>query len=196
VIFLTIRTVVTNYEYLVLLYISCTNYSTISIVVTVTQWAGSFEELLLDAPRSDTPMHLPLAPADGATWVPHPADSWPWAPHSGTGSDPPMLQANSSSTDASGNSSGATFIVTHFEDGTPRPHHCPSQGLVCPGVLAVTPKQRKHIQLYSRLTTAPEPDIETMVRPAIFYTRILSRSSSLAARALAVVCCSKRFFSR
>jgi hypothetical protein len=126
-------------------------------------------------------MHLPLAPADGATWVPHPADSWPWAPHSGTGSDPPVLQANSSSTDYSGNSSsGAAFNVTHFEDGTPRPHHCPSQGLVCPGVLAVTPKQRKHIQLYSRLTTAPEPDIEAMVRLATYLTL----SCSLAARAL------------
>ena len=25
-------------------------------------WAGSFEELLLDEPRDDTPLHLPLAP--------------------------------------------------------------------------------------------------------------------------------------
>ena len=117
----------------------------------------------MDAPRSDTPLHLPLAPADGATWVPHPADSWPWAPHSGTGSDPPVLQAGSG---VKANSSNATFNVTHFDDGKPRPHHCPSQGLVCPGVLAVTPKQRKHIQLYSRLTTAPEPAIEAMVRLA------------------------------
>ena len=44
------------------------------------RWAGSFEELLLDAPRTDTPLHLPLAPSDGATWVPRPADDWPWDP--------------------------------------------------------------------------------------------------------------------
>ena len=35
--------------------------------------------------------------------------------------------------------------------------------MVCPGVVAVSPKQRKHITLYSRLTTTPEPDVEAMV---------------------------------
>ena len=130
------------------------------------RWAGSFEELLLDDPRTNTPLHLPLAPSDGATWVPHPADDWPW--------DPPDLQQagggntgdNNGSKNGSRNGSkitGSIVSVTHFEDGKPRPHHCPSLEMVCPGVVAVSPKQRKHITLYSRLTTTPEPDVEAMV---------------------------------
>ena len=165
------------------------------------QWAGSFEELLLDEPRSDTPLHLPLAPANGATWVPHPGDSWPWAPHSGTGSDPPVMQVDSRAgaefinTESVGITvNGTTFNVTHFDDGTPRPHHCPSQGLVCPGVLAVTPKQRKNMQLYSRLTLAPEPNIEAMVRLhlahhlTVVVVAIVMPPNALRALLLAWVC--------
>ena len=37
-------------------------------------WAGSFEELLLDAPRRDTPAHLPDAPNPAQPWGP------PWTP--------------------------------------------------------------------------------------------------------------------
>jgi hypothetical protein len=41
------------------------------------RWAGSFEELLLDAPRdvSDTPQHLPDAPKPAAPWTPPPNDT-------------------------------------------------------------------------------------------------------------------------
>ena len=38
-------------------------------------WAGSFEELLLDAPRGDAPMHLPDAPPAAAPWDPPPPDA-------------------------------------------------------------------------------------------------------------------------
>ena len=31
-------------------------------------WSGSLDELLLDAPRTDTPMHLPDAPKAGVSW--------------------------------------------------------------------------------------------------------------------------------
>ena len=121
------------------------------------RWAGSFEELLLDAPRTNTPLHLPLAPSDGATWVPHPADDWPWDP-------PELQQAGEGSTSKNDSKITAPIVnVTHFDDGKPRPHHCPSLEMVCPGVVAVSPKQRKHITLYSRLTTTPEPDVEAMV---------------------------------
>jgi hypothetical protein len=74
------------------------------------------------------------------------------------------LDGTDNTTSSDIRSSSEAFNTTHFADGRPRPHHCPSQGQVCPGVLAVTPKQRKHIQLYSRLTTTPEPDVEAMVR--------------------------------
>ena len=96
---------------------------------------GSFEELLLDEPRGDTPMHLPAAPEPARPWGP------PWVP--------PELS------EERGNS-------THNKVGEPHPHHCPNQAAVCPGVLALTPKQRKNIRLYSRLTTTPEPDTGAM----------------------------------
>ena len=51
---------------------------------------------------------------------------------------------------------------THAEGGDPRPHHCPMQKRVCPGVSAVSIKQRKQIKLYSRLTNTPEPDVDSM----------------------------------
>eukprot|EP01052_Picozoa_sp_SAG31_P001372 SAG31_NODE_47_length_30979_cov_41.708841_6_plen_492_part_00 len=36
------------------------------------EWAGTFDELLLDAPRDDCPMHLPDAPKPGKPWTPPP----------------------------------------------------------------------------------------------------------------------------
>lgn len=38
-------------------------------------WAGTFDELLLDAPRADTPVHLPEAPAPAQPWGPIPNGS-------------------------------------------------------------------------------------------------------------------------
>ncbi len=35
-------------------------------------WAGSFDELLLDQPRMDTPVHLPDAPKPSSPWIPAP----------------------------------------------------------------------------------------------------------------------------
>ena len=35
-------------------------------------WAGSFDELLLDKPRTDAPMHLPEPPAPAKPWTPPP----------------------------------------------------------------------------------------------------------------------------
>lgn len=51
---------------------------------------------------------------------------------------------------------------THAACGAPRPHHCPQQKQICPGVNAVSLKQRKQIKLFSRLTTTPEPDVDSM----------------------------------
>jgi phospholipase C len=39
------------------------------------KWAGSFDELLLDAPRTDTPLHLPEAPPITGNWTPAPNNS-------------------------------------------------------------------------------------------------------------------------
>jgi len=37
-------------------------------------WAGSFDELLLDVPRTDCPMHLPEAPPAASPWDPPPGE--------------------------------------------------------------------------------------------------------------------------
>lgn len=37
-------------------------------------WAGTFDELLLDEPRGDTPAHLPAAPQNATPWGPPPGD--------------------------------------------------------------------------------------------------------------------------
>ena len=47
------------------------------------------------------------------------------------------------------------FKHPHDAEGWPLAHHCPREA-------QVTPKQRKNIRLYSRLTMAPEPDVESM----------------------------------
>ena len=38
------------------------------------RWAGTFEELLLDTPRTDAPRHLPTAPEPAAPWDPPPPE--------------------------------------------------------------------------------------------------------------------------
>ena len=93
---------------------------------------------MLHGPTHDSTSHLlPLTGQRG-----HPADDWPWDP-------PELQQASEGSTSRNGSKITAPIVnVTHFEDGKPRPHHCPSLEMVCPGgVVAVSPKQRKHIEL-------------------------------------------------
>ena len=97
------------------------------------EWAGSLHELLTeDAPRTDSPMHLPTSPTPKIPFGPN------WPP-------PPPLRRG-------------LETAEEQEEGSPDPQHCgrvaPHNG--CPGVTAINTKQRNTITLLSRLTVTPE----------------------------------------
>ena len=103
------------------------------------EWAGSLHELLTeDAPRTDSPMHLPTSPTPKIPFGPN------WPP-------PPPLRRG-------------LETAEEQEEGSPDPQHCgrvaPHNG--CPGVTAINTKQRNTITLLSRLTVTPEPDLDSM----------------------------------
>eukprot|EP00040_Diaphanoeca_grandis_P010926 m.55978 g.55978 ORF g.55978 m.55978 type:complete len:413 (+) comp22165_c0_seq1:607-1845(+) len=98
-------------------------------------WAGSFDELLLETPRTDTPMHLPAAPKNATPWGP-----------------PPNL------TDST------EFAVPHTRDNQdPTPQHCSLKEQTCHGPEHVNQKQKKNMQLLSDLVPGlEEPDISSL----------------------------------
>jgi len=113
-------------------------------------WAGSFDELLLDKPRTDCPMHLPEAPPTFASW------------------DRPQPNMSTSAADAADDDDGRRQLLHGFDvaDDT-QPQHCSSrdgghqqQQLECTGGLST--KQRRRIELYAQLTMTPVPDIGAM----------------------------------
>lgn len=129
-----------------------------SFLTTRDSWAGNIEEILTEAaPRTDCPVHLPDAPDPVSPW-PH----WPTMAEvmAGRGAGTRRRQLGDGAATVSWGL--ATSNDTHTVEGDPRPHHCPAQRRVCPGVSSVSIKQRKQIKLYSRLTSTPEPDIGRM----------------------------------
>lgn len=99
-------------------------------------WSGSFDELLLDSPRQDAPLHLPEAPKPAKPWDPPHSGNWP----------PQNLEQGQQ----------------HLAVGGPEPQHCSLQTQVCHTPTNVTMKQRKRITWFSRLTSTPEPNVESM----------------------------------
>eukprot|EP00930_Biecheleria_cincta_P100062 TRINITY_DN91677_c0_g1_i1.p1 TRINITY_DN91677_c0_g1~~TRINITY_DN91677_c0_g1_i1.p1 ORF type:complete len:610 (-),score=110.75 TRINITY_DN91677_c0_g1_i1:521-2080(-) len=103
-------------------------------------WAGSFDELLLDAPRSDAPMHLPDAPPPAAPWDP-----------------PPPRPALQSDSPANGRLENA---------GMPIPQHCSSwhggKETPCKGLSHVNLKQQRYVRLFSDMLSIPVPDMSEM----------------------------------
>jgi hypothetical protein len=112
-------------------------------------WAGSFEELLLDTPRTDAPLRMPTPPPVAQPWgPPHSYE----APHSYKGQ--PISMRRLAEMDVLAGTAG------------PVPQHCSassaSGGDTCLGPNAVTAKQRRLIEVYSRLTQTPVPDLSAM----------------------------------
>eukprot|EP01051_Picozoa_sp_SAG22_P017876 SAG22_NODE_2861_length_2149_cov_3.144878_1_plen_166_part_00 len=120
-------------------------------------WAGSFHELLtLDAPRADTPMHLPEAPP------PHPGPCIAPCP-------PPAPAAAAAVADQQHQQRRSLRQHHQQQQQQPddelsgrTPQHCSAATGQCIGVDAVTNKQRHMIQLYSLLTLSPAPDVDKM----------------------------------
>lgn len=105
-------------------------------------WAGSFEELLLDSPRTDEgPMQLPEAPKPAKPWGP---------PHD------KELDGNAEDEDDDEEEDGRMFGARRLA-----PRHC-SLSDECSNHMQITKKQRRSIQLMAKLTQNPEPDVETM----------------------------------
>ena len=142
-------------------------------------WAGSFDELLLDTPRTDTPYHLPRAPQNATPWGP---------PHVfGDPDEEEALEVDMFFDDGDddddddddddhggggrGSSDGQRRRMSASADystaRTAPPQHCSLShvdvGLqACQGPRAVTAKQRNLIELYSALTRSPMPDVGSM----------------------------------
>lgn len=109
-------------------------------------WAGSFEELLLDTPRTDAPLRMPTPPNVSAPWVgPHEYEA---STHvKGERMDMRRL--------------AEMDVLVGTAGAVPVAQHC-SVTNGCQGPGAVTVKQRRLIELYSMLTMAPAPDLEGM----------------------------------
>lgn len=106
------------------------------------RWAGTFDELLLDTPRTDTPQFLPEGPAPTGNWTPAPNLSV----------SAPLGEAPNSRSPGYGASGGDVRV----------PQHCSQKEGVCKGPEAMTAKQIRLVELFSALTSTPTPDITSM----------------------------------
>jgi hypothetical protein len=94
------------------------------------EWAGSFDELLLDSPRddSDSPMHLPDPPRPAVPWTP----------------PPPKLN---------------NLLEDEEEPRDPLPQHCGREDAVCRGSGRESVSQRRRMEwLAHRSGVAPPTD--------------------------------------
>ena len=107
-----------------------------------TMWSGTFDELLLDTPRSagEMPMHLPTPPKVSEPWVPPPGDHF---------DDPSVM-------DPSADHDDDDRRRLQTGDGA-RPQHCGSSEQTCRGVDVLSVKQERLIQHYSELTGSDLP---------------------------------------
>ena len=112
-------------------------------------WAGSFEELLLDSPRTDAPLRLPTPPPVAQPWGPPHAYQAPTQAHG-----QPISMRRLADMDVLAGTAG------------PLPQHCSANTgrdeNTCRGPNAVTAKQQKLIELYGKVTQTPAPDLSTM----------------------------------
>lgn len=101
-------------------------------------WAGNFEELLLNEPRTDAPLHLPDAPPPATPWTP-----------------PPPKASD-------------TFVEAVAKDRAafPAPQHCSSwhgeSEELCKGLNFTNLKQKRHLRLFAELLNVPAPDADQM----------------------------------
>ena len=102
-------------------------------------WAGNFEELLLDTPRTDAPMHLPSPPPPTGNWTPPPTFTF-----------------------TSDNDAAALGATAPSKEEGPTAQHCALSTGLCLGVDAMTAKQRRRVEMLSILTSTPQPDVTSM----------------------------------
>jgi len=107
-------------------------------------WAGSFDELLLDKPRDDCPMHLPTAPPAASPWDP-----------------PPGEKADGADAHAR-----RTTVSVEGATGAPLAQHCSSWhgggDSKCRNPSVPNLKQKRQVRLLSQLMGVEQPDVERM----------------------------------
>lgn len=112
-------------------------------------WAGSFEELLLDTPRTDAPMHLPEPPAPASPW------------------DPPPPRNGGNGEAGDDDDDDDDDALSHpVQPRKPIPQHCSSwhgeEEVECKGVEYANLKQKRNVRLFAEMHKMPVPDVETM----------------------------------
>ena len=112
-------------------------------------WAGSFEELLLDSPRTDAPLQLPTPPPVAQPWGPPHVYQAPTHAHG-----QPISMRRLAEMDVLAGTAG------------PVPQHCSASTAgdeeACRGPNAVTAKQKRLIDFYGKMTQTPAPDLSAM----------------------------------
>mmetsp|Transcript_51952 Transcript_51952/g.143913 ORF Transcript_51952/g.143913 Transcript_51952/m.143913 type:complete len:512 (-) Transcript_51952:14-1549(-) len=107
-------------------------------------WAGSFDELLLDAPRTDCPMHFPEPPTPAAPW------------------DPPPDARHATSPAATHPSKRELVESSAGGEHCSSPHGEPEQS--CAGTAVPSRKQRKTARVLAAYLEREEPDLDAMNR--------------------------------
>ena len=104
-----------------------------NLTLSLTQrdtWAGTFDELLLDAPRTDSPMWLPDPPTPAKPWSPPP---------------PERLEQDTTNPIDGNDTAGASPL--HANE--PVPQHCGREDGVCRGSTRESVSQRRRMEWIS-----------------------------------------------
>jgi hypothetical protein len=131
------------------------------------KWAGSFDELLLDTPRTDAPMHLPDGPPMAHPWNPPLSGGrvriWP---DDGDDDDEgsPLQHGGRRAQESHVN---VTSFFAGPVPGSSQEQHCSAiagsrEDQPCAGLGTPSLKQRRNIRLFAHLTSTPEPDIDAL----------------------------------
>ena len=113
-------------------------------------WAGSFDELLLDEPRTDCPMHLPDAPEPAAPWGPIPTVE-------------ELLEGDEKTQEALERAVEERDRLLRARG----PGHCSAwhgakDEVECAGLDSANLKQRRNLRLLSQLVGAPAPNVNKL----------------------------------
>ena len=121
-------------------------------------WAGSFDELLLDTPRTDAPYHLPDAPTPASPWTPPPTEN------GGRFAEPREHEEEEDSSDDDRRSLAVS--ASGGVTAAPIPQHCSSvhgeEESACLGHTRPNLKQRRNVRLLAELTGEVVPPVDGM----------------------------------
>ena len=107
-------------------------------------WAGSFDELLLDKPRTDSPMHLPQPPAPAKPW----------------GTPPGHLRRALKSFSLADEGAAAAARTERHCSPSGAPAHCSTAAATS----SATQKQRNQMAILASLTGLTAPDHATTLK--------------------------------